>query len=803
MIVKEDRIQSSLWKIFDRLRDKMKNYEVVLYLLILHKEDLLGCLFDGHPDLGPEGTLLDIFSRYPTKERKVLEEGFYEFEREIHLLDRNGLKFIESIFNEILNKIEFEVVFETILFTLIKNRDYEKGEYVLPDELSELLVRLGNIKSDQKVYNPFAGLASFGIKLNENTNYLGEEINTTTHVLGQLRLLAHGKLENSKFDNRDSILSNTDKSYFDRIISSVPFGLKLTKKRYPELKVNTVEEFFIKEAVDRVNEKGKIIAHLSNGFLFRGGIEEKLRESLLDMGLIEGVIQLPSNLMYNTAISSSILILSKRVAVDQPIKMLDASDLYNQVSRTERLLDYEAILSLYNSDSESDVLRSVELEEIKREHHNLTVSRYFISQVTSQFEGTKLKNVLKSAKKTNNIGVQKGKIVSISDLNNNETGVYLDTESIEEREARQSYYTVSEPALLIARVGDGLKPTIIESPSPQFLISNNIYAFSINEKQIDPGYLVFELRKEYVNKQVKKLQIGTTYSIITKKDFLKIEIRLPSLDEQRKSLLEGLHSKTQKTIRSYSQDIVDIQIHQSEHYRFVKHSLKNELGELNIGLKTLHDFLKSNELIDMSAIVSKRRGKDLDTYLEILRKKVFECVNALKLLDSPFRVTERNGFNIFQLIESAKEKNLNDQFEFVDNLSENPLNDGKTLSISINEDHFYEIFNNIIRNALDHGFNNRTDNKVKIKVQQNENSDYIKLLISNNGWPFKEGVDPDFVKEIGQSTKAHSGSNLVGLGGAHISNILELYDGSLNVYCDPENEFSVEYELLIPISRVK
>lgn len=796
-------IQVSLWSVFDQLRDKIRSYEVVLYLLILHEEGLLGNLTIFHPEEGPKEELFKKLKEYSSKEREVLEQGYFEFEREIDLLKTRDFEQIRSKFEELKNEIEFKDLFEQILFTLIKNRDYEKGEHVLPDEISELIVGLADIKSGNRVYNPFAGLASFGIKLDENAYYYGEEINGSAHTLSLLRLFAHGRLNNSKFENSDSIISEVDKTQFNEVIASLPFGLRLYRKQYPDLQVRTVEEFFIKEAIDKVNEKGRVIAHVSNGFLFRGGREGRLKEKLLSMGLIEGVIQLPTNLMYNTAIGTSILILSKGRAVDCAIKMLDASEFYNQVSRTDRSLDYEAIISLYIEDSQSDAFKLVNPEEVKREDYNLTVSRYFISQITSQFDGTKLKEILKGSNRDKNIEVKRGNIVSISDLNDHETGVYLDTESIEEREVKQSYYTVLEQALLIARVGDGLKPTIFKSPSPQFLISNYIYAFTINENKIDPGYLVFELRKDYVKKQINKLQGGTTYSSITKKDLLDVEIKFPSLDEQRKSLLDDIHSKTQETMRSYSQDIVDIQIYQSEHYRFVKHSLKNELGELNIGLKTLHDFFIRNEIIDMNMIVSKRRGKNLDSYLELLRKKVFECVNALKLLDSPFKITERNGFDVFQLIESAKEKNLNERFEFVDNLSENPLNDGKSLFISINEDHFYDVFSNVIRNALDHGFKNRTDNKVKTKVEQTQNSDYIKLLISNNGWPLENGVDPEFVKEIGQSTKEHSGSNLVGLGGAHINNILQLYDGSLNVYCDPANEFSVEYELLIPISRVK
>ena len=42
-----------------------------------------------------------------------------------------------------------------------------------------------------KVFNPFAGLASFGVNLDKGQDYFGQELNQKTWALGALRLMAY------------------------------------------------------------------------------------------------------------------------------------------------------------------------------------------------------------------------------------------------------------------------------------------------------------------------------------------------------------------------------------------------------------------------------------------------------------------------------------------------------------------------------------------------------------------------------------------------------------------------------------
>ena len=62
------------------------------------------------------------------------------------------------------------------------------------------------------------------------------------------------------------------------------------------------------------NVNGRLAVVQSNGVLFRGGAEGKIRRQLLEADLIETVISLADNLFYGTSISASILILKAEKA---------------------------------------------------------------------------------------------------------------------------------------------------------------------------------------------------------------------------------------------------------------------------------------------------------------------------------------------------------------------------------------------------------------------------------------------------------------------------------------------------------
>jgi type I restriction enzyme M protein len=69
---------------------------------------------------------------------------------------------------------------------------------------------------------------------------------------------------------------------------------------------------FIQHMFSSLNEKGQAAIICSQGILFRGNEEEKIRENMIKEDIIEGIVALPAKLFYGTGIPRCILILNRK-----------------------------------------------------------------------------------------------------------------------------------------------------------------------------------------------------------------------------------------------------------------------------------------------------------------------------------------------------------------------------------------------------------------------------------------------------------------------------------------------------------
>ena len=104
-----------------------------------------------------------------------------------------------------------------------------------------------------------------------------------------------------------------------------------------------------------------------------------------------------------------------------------------------------------------------------------------------------------------------------------------------------------------------------------------------------------------------------------------------------------------------------------------------------------------------------------------------------------------------------------------------------------------KILDNIISNAQSHGFD-RSRNDYHIKFSWYVENKTIKLIIENNGSPIPNDRNPDSLLEYGVSTALHSdGHN--GIGCNEIDDIIQRYDGKVEIVSSPQEEYTVKYLL--------
>lgn len=214
-----------------------------------------------------------------------------------------------------------------------------------PWELSRLIAELVRPDSRMTIHDPAAGCGSL---LAASLAYVrerpgrgtepaisGQEISALEWWLCRLALLLNSR-QTPDIQNMDSLLHPAfiEKGRlirFDRVISHLPFAVddwgrdKLSEpgntagdgpvslgRFHRGLPPPTKGDMaFLEHMVEICNPNGMVAAVTSQGILFRGGEERKIRASLLEEDLVEAVIALPARLLHGTPAPSALLILNK------------------------------------------------------------------------------------------------------------------------------------------------------------------------------------------------------------------------------------------------------------------------------------------------------------------------------------------------------------------------------------------------------------------------------------------------------------------------------------------------------------
>jgi len=202
-------ITNKVWHSFDVIRGSLNatDFYVVLFLLSLQKDRILDNIILPAPyDVKSE--IKRCISN--TKHNKSLNYSTIAeyFTPVLNKIPddsiRRLIQIYESLNQEVL-KQNFSEIFDFILYKISAIHGRETGEFILPYEIRRLMWGLSQLGENASVYNPFAGIGSFGVFMDSGQNYIGQEINSRIWALGTLRLMAYQRFENASFSLGDSI----------------------------------------------------------------------------------------------------------------------------------------------------------------------------------------------------------------------------------------------------------------------------------------------------------------------------------------------------------------------------------------------------------------------------------------------------------------------------------------------------------------------------------------------------------------------------------------------------------------------
>lgn len=290
------------------------------------------------------------------------------------------------------------------------------GEFYTPRSVVRLMVDILDPQPGESAYDPTCGTVGMLLAMVAHVRdqggdpriffgkLYGQEKNVTTAAVARMNLLLHG-IDDFAIVQGDTLRqpgfvdpATGGLATFDCVVANPPFSLEQWGREVWEhdpwgrafagIPTDSSGDYaFVQHMVKSMAPvSGRMAVVLPQGALFRGGIEGKIRQQLLEMDLIEAVIGLAPNLFYGTGLAACILVLRQRKRPERAGKVLiaDAASLFRK-GRAQNFLDPEHAATILGWVQQfTDVperVRIVTLEAIKAEDWTLNISRYVLPPI--------------------------------------------------------------------------------------------------------------------------------------------------------------------------------------------------------------------------------------------------------------------------------------------------------------------------------------------------------------------------------------------------------------------------------------
>jgi len=318
--------------------------------------------------------LMSYVQSFSQDAREIFEH--FHFEDFVQQLSANNLlyqvvqRFASiNLSPETISNFGMGIIFEELIRKFAESSNETAGEHFTPRDIVHLTTSLVLTGQESRltpnsivtIYDPTAGTGGF---LSEGDEYIqqisesvtvslhGQELNPESYAICKADMLIKGQeVSNIKLGNTlsdDQLAANK----FDLMLSNPPFGVewkKVQKQVTDEHKhrgfdgrfgpglprVSDGSLLFLMHLVSKMRdarEGGSRIGIILNGSpLFTGGAgsgESEIRRYLLQNDMVEAIVALPTDMFYNTGISTYVWVLSNNKPAERKgkVQLIDATD---------------------------------------------------------------------------------------------------------------------------------------------------------------------------------------------------------------------------------------------------------------------------------------------------------------------------------------------------------------------------------------------------------------------------------------------------------------------------------------------
>ena len=358
-----------------------------------------------------EENFRDFLNGFSDNVLDILEN--FEFDREITKLANNGMLFlIIEAFNrpqaymgaDKISAVDMGYIFEDLIKRFSESYDEDAGAhftsrdiiYLMTDLLvaedKEVLIEEGVTKT---VYDMTMGTSQMLTCMTERLTQLdadadvtvfGQELNPETYAIAKADMLIRGG--NSDNMRKGNTLSDDKFSgyKFDYIISNPPFGVdwKVEKKAVEDEaklgdngrfsvglpKISDGQMLFDLNGIAKLKDDGRMAIIHNGSSLFTGSAESgesEIRRYMLENDWLDAIVQLSTDVFYNTGITTYIWIISKNKPAHRQgkVQLIDASKMVvarrknlgskrNDITDADREVIVKAYGGFVNATYESD-----------------------------------------------------------------------------------------------------------------------------------------------------------------------------------------------------------------------------------------------------------------------------------------------------------------------------------------------------------------------------------------------------------------------------------------------------------------
>jgi type I restriction enzyme M protein len=229
-----------------------------------------------------------------------------------------------------------------------------------------------------------------------NLTLEGQESNYGNLAMCKMNLVLHNiedfKIEYGDVLTNPQLIEGGRLKKYDKVLANFPFSMdwdnkQATKDPYNRYRFgippsqDKADFAFIQHMYSSLNDTGQVAVICSQGVLFRGNDETRIRENMIKEDIIEAVIALPPKLFYGTGIPGCILVLNKKKSKERKNKIIfiHAAKDYQEgkVRNLLREQDLEKIGRAFKKYKDIEkYCRIVDFEELKENEFNLNVPRY-------------------------------------------------------------------------------------------------------------------------------------------------------------------------------------------------------------------------------------------------------------------------------------------------------------------------------------------------------------------------------------------------------------------------------------------